>query len=59
MLATSEKNLIWLFVGGELLLLYVYKIIRRDFFYWPTDNLMAPIYALFSRLVVKTVVDFR
>jgi len=47
------------FVGGEILLYLAYKLVRRDFFYWPRlGTKFAIILGLINRTVVKVVVDF-
>ena len=32
--ASGGKILAFYFVGGEILLFYAYKILRKDFYYW-------------------------
>jgi len=60
LLATSEfDNLLLMFVGGELGLYLLLKILRQDFFYWPKmTGVTAVVGSLFSRLVTKIIADF-
>ena len=56
---TSGKTLVLFFVGGEMLFFLAWKILRRDFWYWPKlGGLLAIFLALISRIVVKTIADF-
>ena len=57
--ASSGKNLVLLFVGGEMALYMAYKIAGGDFFYWPRlEGTVAIIVGVVTRLVAKIVVDF-
>jgi len=56
LLAFSDANKVILFIGGEIGLYLVFKILRQDFQYWiPGAPLIAD---LFARVVVKVVADF-
>ena len=56
---TSGKTLVLFFVGGEMLFFLAWKILRKDFWYWPKlGGLLAILLALISRIVAKTIVDF-
>ena len=48
-----------LFVGGEIGLYLVFKILGRDFYYWPQMSASIAVFgSLFSRIITKVVVDF-
>ena len=56
MLAISDANKVILFIGGEIGLYLVFKILRRDVHYWiPVSFLIG---SIFARIVVKVIVDF-
>ena len=57
--SSSGKMNLFYFVGGEILLYLVWKIFRRDFFYWVRiEGPLAFLLAFFNRIVVKVIVDF-
>ena len=57
--STDCKALVAKFIGGEILLCLVFKVCRRDFYYWPKlDPLTAILLGFLSRAIVKVVVDF-
>jgi len=56
LLAYSDPDKVILFIGGEMGLYLVFKIIRSDFHYWPHG---APLVgSLFERIIGKVIVDF-
>ena len=56
---TSGKTFVLVFVGGEMLFYLAWKILRRDFWYWPKlDGIFAILLALFDRILAKVIVDF-
>ena len=60
MLAVSDThNLLLIFVGGEIGLYLVYKILRQDFHWWPQLlGMSGLIISFFQRICVKIIVDF-
>jgi len=57
--ASDTDNLVLIFVGGEIGLYLVYKILRDDFHYWiRLDGKIAIFGSLFSRIVTKVIADF-
>ena len=55
----SGKTNLFYFVGGETLVYLVWKIFRRDFFYWVRiEGPLAFVFAFLERILVKTIVDF-
>ena len=47
------------FVGGELLLFLLWKLLRGDFLYWVrVEGVVSVILSLLVRVIVKAVVDF-
>jgi len=55
-MAISDAEMALLFIGGEIGLYLVYKILRQDFHYWPRD---VPLIGSFiARILAKVVVDF-
>jgi len=56
LLVFSDAEMALLFIGGEIGLYLVFKILRQDFHYWvPGAPLIA---SVFERVVVKVVADF-
>ena len=56
LLAVSDASKALLFVGGEIGLYLIFKILRQDFHYWPRgEHLVA---SFFVRIIVKVIVDF-
>jgi len=56
LLATANVEMALLFIGGEIGLYLVFKILRQDYHYWiPGAPLIG---SLFQRIVVKVVADF-
>ena len=59
LLAAGGMTLFVIFSGGELALFVLFKIATRDFYYWPRmEGFTAVVGSLFSRIIVKTIVDF-
>ena len=57
--SSSEKTNLFYFVGGETLVYLVWKIFRRDFFYWVRiEGPLAFLLAFLERILVKIIVDF-
>jgi len=57
--AGSNSNLVFIFVGGEMGLFFVYKIAMGDMYYFfNLDGWAAIVQAAFSRVVDKTITDF-
>jgi len=56
LLAYSDPDKVILFIGGEIGLYLVFKILRRDFHYWvPGFPLIG---SFFARIIAKVIVDF-
>jgi len=56
LLAFSDAEMFLLFIGGEIGLYLLFKILRQDFHYWiPCEPLIG---SLVERIVVKVIVDF-
>jgi len=48
-----------LFTVGETVLYLIYKIVRRDFWWWPQiEGNLKPVLAICTRVIVKVIVDF-
>ena len=45
---STDNNLLYYFVGGEMAVYLIYKIYRADFFYWP--RMSGPVEIIFSFL---------
>jgi len=46
-------------IGGEILMYMLYKIVRRDFYWWPRlDGKVAVFSGIVARVIVKIIVDF-
>ena len=59
LLAASGGVSVLSFVGGEMLLYLVWKVLRNDFLYWvPIDGLLGGLLSLFARVLGKVIVDF-
>ena len=57
--SSSGKMNLFYFVVGEMIIFLVWKILRRDFFYWVRiEGPLALFLAFFNRIVVKIIVDF-
>ena len=57
--SSSGKMTLVYFVVGEMILYLVWKIFRRDFFYWVRiEGPLAFCIAISNRIVVKIIVDF-
>ena len=57
--SSSGKMTLVYFVVGEITFFLVWKIFRRDFFYWVRiEGPLAFLLAFFNRIVVKVIVDF-
>jgi len=58
-LAVVDLNLALKFFVGELGAYLLYKLLRRDFYYWlRLEGVLSVIMALIARTVVKVIVDF-
>ena len=59
LLLLSSKEMLVCFAGGEIILFLLYKLARRDFFYWVlVEGKWAVVVAFFNRVIVKVIVDF-
>jgi len=59
MLAVRGGRWVAYFVGGEMLLFFIYKIARGDFYYGTRfEGFLAILAAVFDRIVCKTIVDY-
>ena len=60
LLAITEKRLVWYFIGGEVLIYLMWKIIRGDFLYWIRfdGGFLAIALSLFDRVLHKIIMDF-
>ena len=57
--SSSGKMTLVYFVVGEMILYLVWKIFRRDFFYWARiEGFLALVIAFVTRILVKIIVDF-
>jgi len=56
LLAISDAEITLLFIGGEIGLFLVFKILRQDIHYWAPGTPL--IGSFFARIVVKIVTDF-
>ena len=57
--SSSGKMTLVYFVVGEITFFLVWKILRRDFFYWVRiEGPLAFLLAFLDRVVVKVIVDF-
>jgi len=55
----SDKMYVVYFVGSEVLLYLVYKIVRNDVWYWPRlDGCVTIVVSIIERIFVKIIVDF-
>ena len=58
-LAVVDLNLALKFFVGEVGTYLLYKLLRRDFYYWPRlEGMLSVIISLLQRTVVKVIVDF-
>ena len=59
LIASDRDNLFLIFLCGEIGLFFLYKIVRRDFYWWPRlSGVLAILGSLISRVVTKVIVDF-
>jgi len=59
LLTETDKMLPVKFIGGEMALYLLVKIVRGDFIWWPRiEGFDVPASSLLSRVIVKLVVDF-
>jgi len=59
LLAVTSGRLVVFFVGGEMLLYFLLKIVRRDFWYYPRlTGFWKLLTAIFERILVKIIADF-
>jgi len=59
LLATCDKELVVVFVGGEVLLYIAYKVLRGDYFWFvKIDGALAIIVSFVERFAAKIIVDF-
>ena len=59
LLATVSANYLWTHIGADMGLYLLFKVVRRDFYYWiPVRGILAIICAFISRIFVKIIVDF-
>ena len=57
--SSSGKMNLFFFLGGEMIIFLVWKILRRDFFYWVRiEGPLAFLLAFFNRILIKIIVDF-
>jgi len=58
-LAVVDLNLALKFFVGEVGTYLLYKLLRRDFYYWPRlEGMLSVIMALIARTLLKVIVDF-
>ena len=56
---SGGKTMVLLFVGGEMLLYLLWKVLRQDFLYWiRLDGFLGFTVSLVNRILVKIIVDF-
>ena len=59
LLAASDKRLLVMFVGGEILLYLALKVLRGDFYYWiKLEGKLAIVVAFFDHVLVKIITDY-
>ena len=59
LLAASGGAMLLSFVGGEMALYLVFKMVRSDFMAWfPVDGPLGVVMSLIYRVIVKVVADF-
>ena len=47
------------FVGGEMMLYFVWKIFRKDFMYWlRVEGFFGVVASFFNRVIAKVIADF-
>jgi len=57
--ASGDGMLVAYFVGGEMVLFLLFKILRGDYFYWlQFDPLMSFVGSFFERTLLKVITDF-
>ena len=57
--ASDTDNLVLMFVGGEIGVYLLLKILRQDFYCWPTlSGIFAVVVSFLTRIGVKIIVDF-
>ena len=56
--SSSVSTLVY-FVGGEVVIYLAYKVVRRDFMYWPrVEGAFGFILSFVVRIIIKIIVDF-
>lgn len=59
LLAVTNMNWLWGYLGGDMALYFAFKAVRSDFLYFPNMRFVVhTILTLASRILAKTVVDF-
>ena len=59
LLATSKKVMAVYFVGGEISLFLLWKLLQGDFLYWVrVDGVVGVILSFLLRVLAKVIVDF-
>ena len=59
LLAAGDGRLLAVFIGGELTLYMIYKVLRGDFFWFAKlDGALAIILSFIERICVKIIVDY-
>lgn len=59
LLARMSVNWLWYYIGVDMGLFFLFKIIRRDFFYFPrAQGLLRLVGSVLVRVVTKTMVNF-
>ena len=57
--ASGGFTMVFSFVGGEILIFLLWKIVRRDYMYWvPINGVLGVVVSLLARVICKIVVDF-
>ena len=58
-MTASVKMMLVPFIGGEILLYLMWKLLRGDFLYWVrVEGVFGVMFSLVVRILVKVVVDF-
>jgi len=60
LLATSDSSILVLFLGGEIALYLLYKLMRGDFYYWPPidGTIVAILGSFLTRIATKVIADY-
>jgi len=59
LLATCDKRLVAVFVGGELTLYIIYKLLRGDYFWFvKLDGALAIVVSFLERFLLKMITDY-